>query len=67
MPVCNGQALLANDEQPERGLGPAGRSQDHKEALDVCDTGGVVYTHSRSIEEVDSALLDQSCSKSTVG
>lgn len=63
MSVCNRQTLLANDEKPEGSLRPAGGSQNHEEALDVCYTGWMVYVHSWAVEKVHSAFLDQSYSK----
>lgn len=65
MSVCNGQALLANDEKSEGSLGPAGGSQDHEEALNVPHTCWMVYIHSWAVEEIHSTLLDQSCSQAT--
>lgn len=62
MSVCNRQALLANDEQPEGSLRPASGRQNHEEALDVCYTCWMVYVHSWAVEEVHSAFLNQSCS-----
>lgn len=61
MLVSNWETLLANNKEPEGSLGPASGGQDHEEALNVSNTGGVVYTHSWAVEEVYSAFFNQPC------
>ena len=61
MPVRNGQALFANDQQPEVSLGPAGRCHYHEEALDVIHAGGVIHIHTWAVQKVDPAFLNKSC------
>ena len=67
MSVCNGQALLANDEKSEGSFGSAGRSQNHEEALNIPHTSWVVNIDSWAVEEIHSTLLYQSCSQATTG
>ena len=58
--------LFANDQEPERSLWPAGRSQNHKEALNIIHACWVVHVNTRSVQKVHPALLYQPCNLAEV-